>query len=111
MPNLQKEDNPNLGQRLAVGEHYTNVLQDAQKNNQGLLKSSRVGENGVTSDNSLREEHAYYSYFALPNFNKQNAKHILPYDLRIPRNWLDPNIFRVAAPIGMSLPFLNNSQK
>ena len=105
------EDNPNLGQRLAVGEHYTNVLQDAQKNNQGLLKSSRVGENGVTSDNSLREEHAHYSYFALPNFNKQNAKHILPYDLRIPRNWSDPNIFRVAAPIGMSLPFLNNSQK
>lgn len=105
------EDNPNLGQRLAVGEHYTNVLQDAQKNNQGLLKSSRVGENGVTSDNSLREEHAHYSYFALPNFNKQNAKHILPYDLRIPRNWSDPNIFRIAAPIGMSLPFLNNSQK
>lgn len=105
------EDNPNLGQRLAVGEHYTNVLQDAQKNNQGLLKSSRVGENGVTSDNSLREEHAHYSYFALPNFNKQNAKHILPYDLRIPRNWSDPNIFRVAAPVGMSLPFLNNSQK
>lgn len=105
------EDNPNLGQRLAVGEHYTNVLQDAQKNNQGLLKSSRVGENGVTSDNSLREEHAHYSYFALPNFNKQNAKHILPYDLRIPRNWSDPNIFRIAAPVGMSLPFLNNSQK
>lgn len=105
------EDTPNLGQRLAVGEHYTNVLQDAQKNNQGLLKSSRVGENGVTSDNSLREEHAHYSYFALPNFNKQNAKHILPYDLRIPRNWSDPNIFRIVAPIGMSLPFLNNSQK
>lgn len=105
------EDIPNSGQRLAVGEHYTNVLQDAQKNNQGLLKSSRIGENGVTSDNSLREEHAHYSYFALPNFNKQNAKHILPYDLRIPRNWSDPNIFRIATPIGISLPFLNNSQK
>ena len=105
------EDMPDIGTKQAVKEHYTNVLQDAQKNNQGLLKSSRVGENGITEDNTLREEHPLYSYFALPDFNKQNAKHILPYDLRIPRNWSDPNIFRVAAPIGMSLPFLNNSQK
>ena len=29
--------------------------------------------------------------------------------LTIPK--LDPNVFKIAAPIGMSLPFLNNSQK
>ena len=57
----------------------------------------------------LRREHNNYSYYALPNWNLKNAKHILPYDLRIPRNWSDPNIFRIAVPIGMSLPFLNNS--
>ena len=25
-----------------------------------------------------------------------------------PRNWSDPNIFRIVVPIGISLPFLNN---
>lgn len=103
------EDMPDVGTKMAVKEHYTNVLQDAQKNNQGLLKSSRIGENGITEDNTLREEHPGYSYFALPDFNKQNAKHILPYDLRVPRDWSDPNIFRIAAPIGLSLPFLNKN--
>ena len=100
-----------VGMKYAIKEHYTNVLKDAQKNNQGLLKSSRIGENGVTVDNTLRDEHPLYSYFVLPDFNKQNAKHILPYDLRIPRNWSDPNIFRIVAPIGMGLPLLNNFQK
>lgn len=32
-------------------------------------------------------------------------------DSRLTIPELDPNIFRIAAPIGMSLPFLNNSQK
>lgn len=32
-------------------------------------------------------------------------------DTRLPIPKLDPNIFRIAAPIGISLPFLNNSQK
>lgn len=58
-----------------------------------------------------RDEHDKYDYLVVPDFNARNVKHILPYDLRIPRNWSDPNIFRIAAPIGMSLPFLNNSQK
>lgn len=90
-------------ERNAMAEHYNYILKDAQKKQQGLLKSN--------PNSPLRDEHDDYSYFALPNFNKQNAKHILPYDLRIPRNWSDPNIFRIAAPVGMSLPFLNNSQK
>lgn len=32
-------------------------------------------------------------------------------DTRLPIPKLDPNIFRIATPIGMILPFLNNSQK
>lgn len=92
------EESPWLGTRQAVKEHYKNMLDDAQKNQQGLLKSDRIGENGITEVNSLREEHPLYSYFVLPDFNKQNAKHILPYDLRIPRNWKDSNIFRLTVP-------------
>ena len=32
-------------------------------------------------------------------------------DSRLTIPELDPNVFKIAAPIGMSLPFLNNSQK
>ena len=90
-------------ERNAMAEHYNYVLKDAQKKQQGLLKSN--------PNSPLRDEHDDYTYFAIPNWNKSNVKSLLPYDLRIPRNWSDPNIFRIAAPIGMSLPFLNNSQK
>ena len=84
-------------------DQYSQLLKEAKEQNQGLLYSK--------PNTVLRREHNNYSYYALPNWNLKNAKHILPYDLRIPRNWSDPNIFRIAAPIGMSLPFLNNSQK
>lgn len=90
-------------ERSAMAEHYNYVLKDAQKKQQGLLKSN--------PNSPLRDEHDDYTYFAVPNWNKSNVKSLLPYDLRIPRNWSDPNIFRIAAPVGMSLPFLNNSQK
>lgn len=90
-------------ERNAMAEHYDYILKDAQKKQQGLLKSN--------PNSPLRDEHDDYTYFAVPNWNKSNVKSLLPYDLRIPRNWSDPNIFRVAAPVGMSLPFLNNSQK
>lgn len=79
------------------------IVKDAQQKNQGLLRSK--------AGSPYRDEHDKYDYLVVPDFNARNVKHILPYDLRIPRNWSDPNIFRVAAPIGMSLPFLNNSQK
>ena len=79
------------------------VVKDAQQKNQGLLRSK--------AGSPYRDEHDKYDYLVVPDFNARNVKHILPYDLRIPRNWSDPNIFRIAAPIGMSLPFLNNSQK
>ena len=84
-------------------DQYSQLLKEAEEQNQGLLYSK--------PNTILRREHNNYPYYALPNWNLKNAKHILPYDLRIPRNWSDPNIFRIAAPIGMSLPFLNNSQK
>lgn len=90
-------------ERSAMAEHYSYILKDAQKKQQGLLKSN--------PNSPLRDEHDDYTYFAVPNWNKSNVKSLLPYDLRIPRNWSDPNIFRIAVPIGMSLPFLNNSQK
>lgn len=90
-------------ERSAMAEHYNYILKDAQKKQQGLLKSN--------PNSPLRDEHDDYTYFAVPDWNKSNVKSLLPYDLRIPRNWSDPNIFRIAAPIGMSLPFLNNSQK
>lgn len=79
------------------------IIKDAQQKNQGLLRSK--------AGSPYRDEHEKYDYLVVPDFNARNVKHILPYDLRIPRNWSDPNIFRIAAPIGMSLPFLNNSQK
>lgn len=84
-------------------DQYSQLLKEAKEQNQGLLYSK--------PNTVLRREHNNYSYYALPNWNLKNAKHILPYDLRIPRNWSDPNIFRIATPIGMSLPFLNNYQK
>lgn len=79
------------------------IIKDAQQKNQGLLRSK--------AGSPYRDEHDKYDYLVVPDFNVRNVKHILPYDLRIPRNWSDPNIFRIAAPIGMGLPFLNNSQK
>ena len=90
-------------ERSAMAEHYNYILKDAQKKQQGLLKSN--------PNSLLRDEHTDYTYLVVPDWNKFNVKSLLPYDLRIPRNWSDPNIFRIAAPIGMSLPFLNNSQK
>lgn len=79
------------------------IIKNAQQKNQGLLRSK--------AGSPYRDEHDKYDYLVVPDFNARNVKHILPYDLRIPRNWSDPNIFRIATPIGMSLPFLNNSQK
>lgn len=41
----------------------------------------------------FRQEHKYYPYIALPQWNLINAKHILPYDLRLPRLWGDQNVY------------------
>ena len=83
-------------------DQYSQLLKEAEEQNQGLLFSR--------PKTILRREHNGYSYYALPNWNLKNAKHILPYDLRIPRDWSDSNIFRIAAPIGISLPFFKQSK-
>ena len=77
--------------RAAMGDHYKELLKEAEQKQQGLLKSE--------ANAPLRDEHSQYSYFALPNFNIQGAKHLLPYDLRIPRNWKDKNIYRGLIPL------------
>lgn len=63
------------------------VVNEAKKHNQGLLKSDK-------GSYWRGEEHENYDYFALPDFNVQGAKHLLPYDLRIPRNWNSRNIYK-----------------
>lgn len=91
--------------RVAMGDHYKELLKEAEQKQQGLLKSE--------ANAPLRDEHSQYSYFVLPNFNIQGAKHLLPYDLRIPRNWKDPNIYRSIAPyvIGGSTLYGISNQK
>lgn len=80
--------------RQQVAEHIQNVLDDAKLNNQGLLKSSKIDPSkGITSDNILREEHGIYDYYAVPNFNLPGVKHVLQYDLRLPRIFSSDNIY------------------
>lgn len=78
--------------RQAMAQHYRYILNDAKAKKQGLLKSK--GETDGEPGNYLRDEHDDYSYFALPNFNIRGIKHLLPYDLRLPRNWKDFDLRR-----------------
>ena len=80
--------------RRKMAEHYSNLLKDAETNNQGLLRSGYFVDERGRRFNPFRGEHTDYNYYALPNFNKQNAKHVLPYDLRVPTDWSDANIYR-----------------
>lgn len=80
--------------RRKMAEHYSNLLKDAEANNQGLLRSGYFVDERGRRFNPFRGEHTDYNYYALPNFNKQNAKHVLPYDLRVPTDWSDANIYR-----------------
>ena len=87
--------------RSAMAKHYRQVLDKAKNEQQGLLKSDK--------NSLLRDEHDNYDYFALPNFNIRGAKHILPYDLRIPRDWNSSNIYKAFIPIGIATyGFKNN---
>lgn len=87
--------------RQSIAQHYNTVLKDAEQKNQGLLKSNAGAR--------FRDEHEGYDYFALPNYNKQNAKHLLPYDMRIPRNFKDPNIYKTIIG-GAAIQQLNNNK-
>lgn len=63
------------------------ILTDAESKGQGLLKSDAYSP--------LREnEHFEFDYYALPNFNIRNAKHLLPYDFRIKPQWESRLIYR-----------------
>lgn len=95
--------------RQAMAQHYRYVLNDAKNKKQGLLKSS--GETDGTPGNYLRDEHDDYSYFALPNFNIQGAKHLLPYDLRLPRNWNSRNIYKSVVPTILTTSALYQTNK
>lgn len=87
--------------RQSIAQHYNTILKDAEQKNQGLLKSN--------AGSRFRDEHEGYDYFALPNYNKQGAKHLLPYDMRIPRNFKDPNIYKTIAG-GVAIQQLNKNK-
>ena len=87
--------------RQSIAQHYNTVLKDAEQKNQGLLKSNAGAR--------FRDEHEGYDYFALPNYNKQNAKHLLPYDMTIPRNFKDPNIYKTIVG-GVAIQQLNKNK-
>lgn len=87
--------------RQSIAQHYNTILKDAEQKNQGLLKSNAGAR--------FRDEHEGYDYFALPNYNKQGAKHLLPYDMRIPRNFKDPNIYKTIVG-GIALQQLNKNK-
>lgn len=72
--------------RKLLAEHFTNILNDAKSKGEGLIMS----EPGAI----LRDEHKAYGYYALPNFNILGAKHILPFDLRMPTQWGSRIIYR-----------------
>lgn len=91
----------NNNSRESIAKHYQNVLDDANSKNQGLLKSNK--------NSPLRDEHDYYDYYALPKFNHNNIKHILPYDMRIPRNLKDPNIYKTIIG-GVAIQQLNKNK-
>lgn len=94
LPTLPQWRGPKVevADRADQAVHYQNILDEMEKNNQGLLWSSRWNPNIMKGN--VRGEHYMYNYYAVPNFNIQSVKHILPYDLRVPINWNDPNIYR-----------------
>lgn len=71
--------------RKGMSEHYRWLLDDAQQRGQGLLWSK--------PGSALRDEHSSFDYYALPNFNRQNAKHLFGWDLRRPVQWNVDNIY------------------
>ena len=62
------------------------VINMAKENNQGLLFSR--------PNTPYRGEHGDVFYYALPDFNIRGAKHILPFDFRMPTQWNSRIIYR-----------------
>lgn len=93
--------------RELMSEHYRNLLNDTKQNGQGLLISGRVPLD-AKGTHPFRDEHSRYTYLALPNFNIKGAKHILPYDLRVPRQWGENDIyFKSGGPLNYLSYFKN----
>lgn len=88
------------------------IKQKANKENAGLLISKPMYKkiNGEKIP-VHRDEHSNYTFMAIPDDKLKTVKHILPYDLRIPRDWTDPNIYRVAIPVGIGSQFMNKDYK
>lgn len=74
------------GVQKAVLKYYRSVLDDAKINNQGLFESKPYSP-------FRPDEHEIHTYYALPNFNRQNAKHLFGWDLRRPVQWDVDNIY------------------
>jgi hypothetical protein len=74
------------GTQKAILKHYRSVLDDAKINDQGLFESKPYSP-------FRPDEHEIHTYYALPNFNRQNAKHLFGWDLRRPVQWDVDNIY------------------
>lgn len=83
-PNIDDYDGPtydgiNSTVRDAMAKHYQSILDDAQSKGQGLLFSEGLTDEYIKKFGEIhpfRREHEQYDYYAVPNFNRQNAKHL-----------------------------------
>lgn len=101
--------------RKAIKEGVDNPIElqyiDIPKTQLNQYKASNIIGNDPNIEYEINED------FLIPLNMKRNRiplKEItgnILRDSRLTIPELDPNVFKVAAPIGMSLPFLNNSQK
>lgn len=96
-PDFTKVDAPvdGIDGRRAFAQHYRKVLDEAKANGEGLLFSEPMTD-AIEAKYGLhpfRGEHERYTYYALPNFNRQNAKHLFGWDLRKPVQWDVDNIY------------------
>ena len=101
--------------RKAIKEGVDNPIElqyiDIPKTQPNQYKASNIIGNDPNIEYEINED------FLIPLNMKRNriplkgiTGNILR-DSRLTIPKLDPNVFKIAAPIGMSLPFLNNSQK
>lgn len=101
--------------RKAIKEGVDNPIElqyiDIPKTQLNQYKASNIIGNDPNIEYEITED------FLIPLNMKRNRMPLkgitgnILRDSRLTIPKLDPNVFKIAAPIGMSLPFLNNSQK
>ncbi len=101
--------------RKAIKEGVDNPIElqyiDIPKTQLNQYKASNIIGNDPNIEYEINED------FLIPLNMKRNRMPLkgitgnILRDSRLTIPKLDPNVFKIAAPIGMSLPFLNNSQK